>query len=194
MPSEVVIAPAFFGMVAFIVWTVVNGWQRQQRLKVMADVNERLIQRLGSVKDVGEFLQSGHGAALLNNNQLGILVQTNSGLPFNIKSNLDLNVDSFLNDRPLGIDRNTGRLGTVFNLDLRYSRFIPLPSSQRIEAFFEAKNLFNVENLAGVNRTVTTNAPGQPNAPISTDGADFPAAGKSGYDQRLMQLGVKFIF
>ncbi|HEX2458431.1 MAG TPA: hypothetical protein VHI99_32350, partial [Vicinamibacterales bacterium] len=67
-------------------------------------------------------------------------------------------------------------------------------TGQRIEAFFEAKNLFNVENLAGVNRTVTTNAAGQPNSPISTDGADFPSAGKSGYDQRLMQLGVKFIF
>jgi Carboxypeptidase regulatory-like domain/TonB dependent receptor-like, beta-barrel len=136
----------------------------------------------------------GLGAALLNNNQLGIVVQANSGLPFNIISNLDLNGDSFFNDRPLGIDRNVGRLGTVFDLDLRYSRFIPLSTGQRIEAFFEAKNLFNVENLAGVNRTVTTNAAGQPNSPISTDGADFPSAGKSGYDQRLMQLGVKFIF
>ena len=139
---------------------------------------------------------SGDGlkAALINNNQVGIVVQANSGLPFNIVSNLDLNVDTVNNDRPLTIERNAGRLGTVFNLDLRYSRFIPLSAGNRIEAFFEAKNLFNVENLAGVNRIVTTNAAGQPNSPISTDGGDFPAAGKSGYDQRLMQLGVKFIF
>jgi hypothetical protein len=138
---------------------------------------------------------SGDGlkAALINNNQVGIVVQANSGLPFNIISNLDLNGDTVNNDRPLNIERNAGRLGTVFSLDLRYSRFIPL-AGRRIEAFFEAKNLFNVENLAGVNRTVATNAAGQPNSPISTDGADFPAAGKSGYDQRLMQLGVKFIF
>ena len=33
------------------------------------------------------------GAALLNNNQVGIILQANSGLPFNIRSNLDLNVD-----------------------------------------------------------------------------------------------------
>jgi len=137
---------------------------------------------------------SGDGlkAALLNNNQVGVVVQANSGLPFNILSNLDLNGDTLTNDRPLGIDRNVGRFGTVFDLDLRYSRFIPVSRGQRIEAFFEAKNLFNVENLSGVNRTVATNAAGQPNSPISTDGATYPPT--SGYDQRLMQLGVKFIF
>ena len=69
---------------------------------------------------------SGLGAALLNNNQLGIILQANSGLPFNIRSNLDLNLDGVTNDRPIGIERNAGRLGRVVNLDLRYSRFIPL--------------------------------------------------------------------
>ena len=62
---------------------------------------------------------------LLNNNQLGIILQANSGLPFNIRSNLDLNADGNSNDRPLNIERNSGRLGNVVNLDLRYSRFIP---------------------------------------------------------------------
>ncbi|HEX6975687.1 MAG TPA: TonB-dependent receptor, partial [Vicinamibacterales bacterium] len=54
---------------------------------------------------------SGFGPALLNNNQLGIILQANSGLPFNIRSNLDLNRDGVNNDRPVGIERNTGRLG-----------------------------------------------------------------------------------
>jgi hypothetical protein len=98
------------------------------------------------------------------------------------------------NDRPNSLDRNVGRLGTVFYVDLRYSRFIPIRSAQRIELFLEAKNLFNTENLAGVNRVITTDALGNPSAPIVINGADYPTAGKSGYDQRLLQLGFKFVF
>jgi len=137
---------------------------------------------------------SGIGPALVNNNQLGIILQTNSGLPFNIRSNLDLNQDGVNNDRPLNIERNDGRLGRVFYLDLRYSRFIPLRDTMKGELFFEAKNLFNTQNIAGVNRVVTTDALGNPASPIVFDGSDYPTAGKSGYDQRTIQLGLKFIF
>lgn len=135
------------------------------------------------------FSGDGLATALLNNNQLGIIMQANSGLPFNIRSNQDLNRDGVTNDRPLSIDRNTGRLGRVVYLDLRYSRFIPLASAQRIELFFEAKNLFNTENVASVNRIVTTDAAGNPSAPLPDP---FPPTG--GYDQRQMQLGMKFVF
>jgi hypothetical protein len=128
-------------------------------------------------------------ARLLNNNQFGIILQANSGLPFNIRSNVDLNKDGVLNDRPIGIERNAGRLGNVANLDLRYSRFLPVRGTWRGELFFEAKNLFNVENVSGVNRVVTTDVFGVPSASIP---ATFP--GTAGYDQRQMQLGVKFSF
>jgi hypothetical protein len=134
---------------------------------------------------------SGNGLAamLLNHNQLGIILQANSGLPFNIRSNVDLNKDGVTNDRPVGIERNSGRLGRVANLDLRYSRFVPVRGTWRGELFFEAKNLFNVQNVSGVNRVVTTDAFGVPMASIP---ATFP--GNAGYDQRQMQLGVKFSF
>ncbi len=134
---------------------------------------------------------AGRGAAgwLLNNNQLGIILQTNSGLPFNIRSNLDLNKDGVLNDRPVGIERNAGRLGRVAYLDLRYSRFIPVRASWRGELFFEAKNLFNTRNVSGVNRVIATDAFGAPSAALP---ATFP--GTAGYDQRQMQLGVKVSF
>ena len=135
---------------------------------------------------------SGMGAMLANNNQLGIILQANSGLPFNVRSNLDLNKDGVTNDRPLNIDRNTGRLGNVINLDLRYSRFIPLRNGQKIEAFFEAKNLGNRLNVAGVNRVVTTDANGVPTTAIPTPAVGF--TGTSGYDQRIMQVGFKFVF
>ena len=134
---------------------------------------------------------SGDGvtAAILNHNQVGVILQANSGLPFNIRSNLDLNADGVTNDRPLDLERNAGRLGRVVYLDLRYSRFVPLMSAQRLELFFEAKNLLNTENIAGVNRVVTTSTAGVPVSPIVIDAADYPDAGKSGYDQRQMQIG-----
>jgi hypothetical protein len=134
------------------------------------------------------------GAAIWNNNQLGFILQANSGLPFNIRSNLDLNGDGVLNDRPNGLERNAGRLGRVFNFDLRYSRFVPVRTGQRIELFFEAKNLFNTENIAGVNRVLTTDALGNVTGSIPLNGSEYPTNGKSGYDQRLMQLGLKFAF
>ena len=136
----------------------------------------------------------GAGAAIWNNNQVGIILQANSGLPFNIRSNLDLNGDGVLNDRPIGLERNAGRLGRVVNLDLRYSRFIPIVSGQRAELFFEAKNLFNTENIAGVNRVDHDRCARQSDTPIVLNGARLPDAGKSGYDQRTMQLGLKYSF
>jgi hypothetical protein len=133
---------------------------------------------------------SGAGVAALNNNQVGVILQANSGLPFNIRSNRDLNVDGQLNDRPNGIERNSGRLGSVFNLDLRYSRFIPISGERRAELFFEARNLFNTENVAAVNRVVNTDTLG--NLSDGSLPSVFPPT--SGYDQRIMQLGFKFAF
>ncbi len=135
---------------------------------------------------------SGVGALLINNNQLGIILQANSGLPFNIRSNLDLNLDGVNNDRPLNVERNAGRLGRVVNLDLRYSRFIPLRDTLKGELFFEAKNLLNMANISGVNRVVTTSPQGVPAQTLVFTGTNYP--GRSGYDQRTMQLGLKFAF
>ena len=64
----------------------------------------------------------------------------------------------------------------------------------RGELFFEAKNLFNTANISGVNRVVTTDAQGNPVTALVFHGSEYPTAGKSGYDQRTMQLGVKFGF
>jgi hypothetical protein len=46
---EVIIVPVFFAMLAFIVWTIVNAWQRRQHLKLITDFNSRLLERIGSV-------------------------------------------------------------------------------------------------------------------------------------------------
>ncbi len=144
------------------------------------------------------FSGDGIGAYLANHNQFGVIVQANSGLPFNIRSNRDLNGDGVNNDRPLGVERNAGRLGTVFNVDLRYSRYIPLMSRVKGELFVEAKNLFNRQNIAGVNRVVATDVAGNPTVDISnvtaTGTPGQPFTGNSGYDQRISQVGFKVSF
>ena len=129
----------------------------------------------------------GLGAAILNHNQLGFIAQANSGLPFNIRARTDLNLDGVTNDRPLGIGRNTGRLGRVLNVDARYVRFIPV-GRVRAELFVEAKNIFNDVNVSGVNRIVSVDAAGNPTVPLV-----FP--GTSGYPlQRGVQAGLKVEF
>jgi hypothetical protein len=135
---------------------------------------------------------SGLKAALLNHNQLGVILQANSGLPFNIRAAQDLNFDGVLNDRLADIERNAGRLGRVVNVDLRYSRFVPLKGASRIELFAEAKNVFNVVNVAGVNRILAQSAVTAAGALTGTLPEPFPS--QSGYDQRLVQLGLKVAF
>lgn len=133
----------------------------------------------------------GLAASVLNNNQLALIVQANSGLPFNIRANQDLNKDGQTNDRPNGIARNTGRLGKVFNMDVRYSRFVPISRDTKVELLIEAKNLFNNQNVSGVNRIVPVDALGNPLTGLPAVNG-FPPT--SGYDQRLMQIGVKMVF
>ncbi|MGE0455117.1 MAG: TonB-dependent receptor [Vicinamibacteria bacterium] len=129
------------------------------------------------------------GAKIANNNQLAFTLQANSGLPFNIRTNVDRNGDGISADRPNGIDRQSGELGRFFNVDARYSRFIPLHKDLRAELFVEAKNIFNTRNVRAVNSIVTTTANGDLAAPLP---AEFPVT--STYEQRQMQLGVKLIF
>ena len=63
--SEVIIIPAFFFMVGYIVWIVVTAIQRRQRLKMITDFHGKLLDRLGSVKDFNEFLQTEAGSRFL---------------------------------------------------------------------------------------------------------------------------------
>jgi Carboxypeptidase regulatory-like domain/TonB dependent receptor-like, beta-barrel len=130
--------------------------------------------------------------ALLNGNQIGVLLQLNSSLPVNIRSNLDLNGDGVASDRPLFVGRNSIYLPNRYNVDLRYTRFIPLRGSMRAEVLAEMKNVFNTEQMSGFNSVVTTDAAGNPAVPIPDDPYGFPSA--TGYEQRKFQLGFKIRF
>ncbi len=136
---------------------------------------------------------------LLDNNQIGVLIQVNSGLPFTIRSNQDLNRDGVgNNDRPLFVGRNSLYLANRDNVDMRYSRFVPIRGSVKAEIVAELKNAFNTEQMGGVTPVITTDALGNPLAPIPTDASGFSAANgfaaQSGYEQRKFQLGFRLRF
>jgi Carboxypeptidase regulatory-like domain/TonB dependent receptor-like, beta-barrel len=129
---------------------------------------------------------------LLSGNEIGVLLQYNSGLPVNIVSNADLNGDNTASDRPLFVSRDSMYLPWRKNMDLRYTRWVPIRGSVRGEVIVELKNVFNTVQLAGINTTVRTDAAGNPLVPISSNPLDYP--NPSGFEQRKLQLGFKVRF
>ncbi len=129
----------------------------------------------------------------LNHNQFSFLLNGGSSDIFNIVGNRNLtnNAQAAAVTRPLFIGRNTFRGQPIAQFDLRYSRFLPF-KSERYKAEFlgEVTNLFNHTNPTAYNLT----------APVDTAGniiLPLPAAYGSATgtrDQRLFQLGLKFIF
>ena len=95
-------------------------------------------------------------------------------------------------DRPLGVARNPLYLPTRKNVDLRYTRWIPIHGSMRAEVIAELKNVFNTEQLSNVVTTTPVDAAGNPVSPISYDAYQYPNA--SGYEQRKFQLGFRMRF
>jgi hypothetical protein len=129
---------------------------------------------------------------LLNGNEFGVLLQFNSGLPVNIPANRDLNGDGVGSDRPLFVDRNALYLPVRKNVDMRYTRWIPIRGNTRVEVIAELKNVFNTEQLSGITTNTVVDALGNPSAPIPTDPYLF--VNPSGYEQRKFQLGFKVRF
>ncbi|MEZ5307232.1 MAG: TonB-dependent receptor [Pyrinomonadaceae bacterium] len=129
---------------------------------------------------------------LLNNNQFGIIGSANSGETFNIVSTADLNNDGFSgSDRPNGIGRNSGSTPAQYNVDLRYSRFIPFTERFKLEVFGEFSNLFNVNSIFQINSlTVTTDAAGNATGALPT----IDTRPVTSLDARQFQLGFKFSF
>ena len=130
---------------------------------------------------------------ILNHNQIGLSLQFASGIPVNVRSNRELNNDSVTSDRPVGVPRNSLRLPARYNVDLRYSRVIPIGwNGANAEVIAELKNVFNTEQWAGVTSTITTDLNGNPAAPIPVSADQFASSG--GYEQRQFQLGFKVRF
>jgi hypothetical protein len=129
---------------------------------------------------------------LVNGTVLGLALHFASGVPINLRSNLDLNADSITNvDRPNGVTRNSLSLPAVYNVDLRLSRQVPIGRT-KAEIIAEVKNVFNTVQWANVNAVVTTNAQGDPLSALPDEARDLPPT--AGYEQRQFQLGFRFMF
>jgi hypothetical protein len=129
---------------------------------------------------------------LLSGNQIGVILGFNSGLPINIPGNRDLNGDGIVNDRPIGIARNSLYMPAQKNVDMRYTRWIPLYGSVRAEVIAELKNAFNLEQLSTVNTTTPVDVLGNPTTPIPSDPYLF--SNPAGAEQRKFQLGFRVRF
>jgi hypothetical protein len=56
----------FFPLIGFVVWTAATTWQRRQQVKLLTEIHTRLLDRLGSLKDFSEFLQTPAGARFMD--------------------------------------------------------------------------------------------------------------------------------
>ncbi len=145
-----------------------------------------------SIVATPRFERDGALGTLLNDNVFGIAIQLASGIPVNLRSNLELNNDGTASDRPSGVPRNSLTLPARKNVDARYSRRFRFQGNIAAEIIAEVKNLFNTVQTSSVNATVTTNALGVPAAALPTSGDQLQPTG--GYEQRQFQLGFKFTF
>jgi hypothetical protein len=136
--------------------------------------------------------RDGAWGAILNNNVFGVAIQLASGIPVNLRSNLELNNDGTASDRPSGVPRNSLTLPARKNVDARYSRRFRIQGNMAAEIIAEVKNLFNTEQISSVNANVPTNAQGVPTGTLPTSGDQLQPTG--GYEQRQFQLGFKFTF
>jgi hypothetical protein len=113
--------------------------------------------------------------------QLGSIFRYGSALPFNVLTGADRNNDTNVNDRPVGVGRNTGEGFDFAALDLRLSRRIRFTERMRLEVIVEGFNMFNRANFQLPNATFGTG--GTPNANF---GRPTAAA-----DPRQIQFGLR---
>ena len=66
MNEESFIFIAFFSSVAFVVYTLVNARMRRLQMKAVSEFNIRLLDRIGSIKDFNDFMQTDGGAKFMN--------------------------------------------------------------------------------------------------------------------------------
>ncbi len=116
--------------------------------------------------------------------QLSYIFTYGSGQPFNVQTGTDRNFDTNVNDRPVGVGRNTGRGFDFASLDLRLSRRVRVADHFAIEALAEGFNVLNRTNLQFPN-----NIFGPGTKPLASFGRATAAA-----DARQLQFGLRLSF
>jgi hypothetical protein len=65
MGSEIIILPTLFGSLVWLVYIIVDGSRRKQRLKMFTEFHSKMLDRIGSAKEFGEFFTSEAGNRFL---------------------------------------------------------------------------------------------------------------------------------
>ena len=162
-------------------------------------------------KDIAPFLagclpaalkETQFGDKLLADWVLSPIFTAGSGRPFNLLLGFDANNDGrSQSDRPFDVGRNTGVGEPFYSFDARIARRFPFKETMFVELTFEAFNILNRTNLAGINNVVgslssdqrrtlsTTRAHGN-RAAAPTEPLGFTSAA----NPRQLQFGVRFNF
>ncbi|HYU80958.1 MAG TPA: carboxypeptidase regulatory-like domain-containing protein [Vicinamibacterales bacterium] len=120
--------------------------------------------------------------------QIGGIVTANSAPPYNITTGTDVNRDGDNNDRPSGVDYNTGRGDRFFQTDMRLSKKFSFGKA-RAEVLWEMFNLFNTVNF--------NNFQGNQSAAPGTTATGIPTGfgrPRQAFDAFQGQLGLKLMF
>jgi outer membrane receptor for ferrienterochelin and colicin len=113
--------------------------------------------------------------------KMGLGGRYRSAQPYNVTTGSDNNRDTFVNDRPEGVGRNSARGASVWVVDARLSKVIRIGQG-RVEAIAEAFNLFNHPSHGTFIGNRASPRFGQPTATV----ANFAA--------RQVQLGLRLDF
>ena len=65
MGEEVIILPAMFGSLVWLVYIIVDGFRRRQRVRMFTEFHSKMLDRIGSAKEFGEFFTSEAGTRFL---------------------------------------------------------------------------------------------------------------------------------
>ncbi|MEK6281265.1 MAG: TonB-dependent receptor [Acidobacteriota bacterium] len=125
-----------------------------------------------------------------------------SGRPFNLLLGFDANNDGrSQSDRPFDAGRNTGIGEPFYSFDARIARRFPFKETMFLELTFEAFNIFNRTNLAGINNVVGSLSTDQRRALSVTRARGNRAAAPteplgftSAANPRQLQFGARFSF
>ena len=141
-----------------------------------------------STNDLGDDLD-GITRMLVRGWTVGAIFTAQSGQPYSGRVGaVDLNNDgNNRNDYAPGTTRNQFRLPSIVTFDPRIARDIPIGQS-RLQLIWEAFNLFNRDNINGVDQTYYS-VSGTTLTRGSTFGRPLSSAG-----ERIMQLAVKVMF
>lgn len=116
--------------------------------------------------------------------RVGSIMTIASSAPFDITTGFDDNGDSIVNDRPVGVRRNTGRGPGFAQLDLRFSKLLDLPmlfndkdkgrgGFRRLELNLDVFNALNRNNLTDVIDELSSPLFGRANASLQARTIQF---------------------